>query len=138
MESDLVVLGICFLIGLVIGLFLRGYCLESESTRLPYTSSSNDHILRCIEIPSSNSSLVGLDIEERFVGCSSRDEAYNLAKAKSRGRGPKHHERPHKDGQQSHFHPHKHWYAVENGRFVNYHYCYGPPKAASDGRILTV
>ena len=137
-DTQLIVLGVVFAIGIAIGLWFRGYCLTQETLSLPYETRSHDHILRCLDIPASNSTLVGIKIDEKFISCSSRDEAYNLAKAKSQGRGPMHHERPHKDGQQSHFHPHGHWYAIENERFVNYHYCYGPPKYASDGRVLNV
>ena len=99
-------------------------------------STGYDHIIECLDIPRFSSSLVGIDIQERLVQCSSREQAYSLAKVKSLGRNPLLHERPHRDGQQSHYHPHKHLYAVENGRFINYHYCFGPSKY-EDGRVIS-
>lgn len=100
-----------------------------------FWSRGYGHMINCLESPSFISPLVRLNTEEKYIQCASKEEAYDQAKYKSHGRNPLFHDRPHKDGQQSHYHPHKHLYAIENGRFVNYHFCFGPRKF-EDGRIF--
>lgn len=89
----------------------------------PNARKKDDKSPEYFKIPFSGPNLVALRVRETSIDCSSRREAFLSARSMSGGLRPILHG-PHRPGKKPHFHLHRHWYFVSDGKLYNYHFTY--------------